>query len=215
MNLQLFAEVTLQSLLGEELYQQVTEKLGDKKIDIVNDGRWIPKEKFDALNNEKNDYKSQVDNLNKELGKLQKQLEDNKEATATIEALKQQIKEKEDALVETRKQFAIESAIKDNKGKNAKAIKALLDMSKVEMDEEGNIKGLTEQLKKLQESDPYLFDEVDPAGTGGSKGNGGKDNKKYHEKNPYRKETWSLTQQAILEKENPELAKQLKAQANL
>lgn len=206
--------MSLKELLGEELYQQVTEKLGDKKIDIVNDGRWIPKEKFDALNNEKNDYKSQVDNLKKELDKLQKVVEDNQDAASTIENLKQQIADKEAALIETRKQFAIESVINDHKGKNAKAIKALLDLSNIELDDDGKVKGLEEQLKKLKETDPYLFDEVTPTGTGGSIGNGSKDNKKYPEKNPYRKETWSLTQQAILEKENPELAKQLKAQAN-
>lgn len=204
----------LKELLGEELYKQVTEKLGDKKIAIVSDGNWIPKEKFDNVNNEKKQYKEQVDNLNKELGKLQKQLEDNQDATETIEKLKQQIKEKEDALIETRKQFAIESAIKDQKGKNPKAIKALLDMDKVEIDDNGKIEGIEDQIKALKESDPYLFDEVEPAGTGGSKGNGGKGNGKYGEKNPYKKETWSLTQQAILEKEDPELAKQLKAQAN-
>ena len=199
----------LRELLGEELFKQVAEKLGDKKIDIVNDGRWIPKDKFDNLNTEKNDYKTQVDNLNKELGKLQKQVEDNKDATETIEALKIQIKDKETALVETRKQFAIESAIKDGKGKNPKAIKALLDLSKIDVDDDGKVNGLSEQLKKLQESDPYLFDEETPGGTGGSKGNGGKG--KQTTKNPWSKEHFNLTEQGRLLREDPELAAQFKA----
>ena len=61
----------LKELLGEELFEQVNEKLGDKhKIDIVNDGRWIPKSKFDDVNEEKNKYKEQIKGLNEELGKL-------------------------------------------------------------------------------------------------------------------------------------------------
>lgn len=50
----------LKKLLGEELYNQLVAKLGDKKIDIVNDGRWIPKEKFDQVNGQVKDFKQQV-----------------------------------------------------------------------------------------------------------------------------------------------------------
>ena len=39
----------LKEILGEELYNQVSQKLGDKKIDIINNGQWIPKSKFDIL----------------------------------------------------------------------------------------------------------------------------------------------------------------------
>lgn len=71
LNIQLFAEKTLEQILGDELYKQVTDKLGDNKIAIVSDGNWIPKDKFDNLNDEKKQYKEQVDTLNVELGKLQ------------------------------------------------------------------------------------------------------------------------------------------------
>lgn len=42
----------LKELLGEDLYLQVTEKLGDKKI-IIDDGSFIPKSKFDQVNTDK------------------------------------------------------------------------------------------------------------------------------------------------------------------
>ena len=61
--------MNLKELLGEELYNQLMEKLGDKhKVAIISDGNWIPKEKFDNLNEEKKQYKTQVDDLNRQLG---------------------------------------------------------------------------------------------------------------------------------------------------
>ena len=51
---------------------------------------------------------------------------------------------------------AIESVIKDAKGKNTKAILSLLDDSKISF-KDGKLTGLDEQIKALQESDAYLF----------------------------------------------------------
>lgn len=164
----------LKELLGEELYKQVTEKLGDKKIAIVSDGNWIPKEKFDNVNNEKKQYKQQVDNLNKELGKLQKQLEDNQAANETIEKLKQQIKDKETEMEKIRKQNAIKfEVLKYNPNDVADILPHLKDESIV-LNDDGTITGLKEQLDALKESKPYLFKQVEPTGTGGSLGGGPK-----------------------------------------
>lgn len=55
----------LKKLLGEDLFNQVSEKLGDKKIDVVNSGQWIPKSKFDEVIKDKNNYKTKVDELEK------------------------------------------------------------------------------------------------------------------------------------------------------
>lgn len=37
----------IKNLLGEELFNQVKSKIGDKELAITNDGSWIPKSKFD------------------------------------------------------------------------------------------------------------------------------------------------------------------------
>ncbi len=61
----------VKKLLGDELFKQVEEKIGDVKIDIVSDGKkWIPKVKFDEINTDKNTYKKQAENLTKDLDKL-------------------------------------------------------------------------------------------------------------------------------------------------
>lgn len=64
----------------------------------------------------------------------------------------------------------------DFKGKSPKAIKALLDLEEIK--ESKDIAAtMKEKLTELRTAQDYLFDEVDPEGTGGSKGNQGKDKK--------------------------------------
>lgn len=167
----------LKKLLGDELYNQVVEKLGDKKIAIVSDGNWFPKDKFDAVNNDKNTYKKQIDDLNIELGKLQVKLKDNDDASETIEGLKKQIQDKETELVNIRKANAIKlEALKANPNDVADIIPHL-KQDVITVSENGTVTGLSEQLEALKESKPYLFKEVEPKGTGGSKGAGFKGKK--------------------------------------
>jgi chromosome segregation ATPase len=53
---------------------------------------------------------------------------------------------------------AVDTALTAAKAKNTKAVKALLDIEKAELDEKGSVKGLKEQLAALAKSDGYLFD---------------------------------------------------------
>lgn len=163
--------MTLKELLGEELYSQVMEKVGDKhKIAIVSDGNWIPKDKFDAVNNEKNEYKQQVESLNQKLTELNGKLKDNEEAQQTIEALKQQIEDKEQELAQTRKTNAIKFEILKANPRDVADILPHIDSDVVKI-EDGKVLGLEEQIKALKESKTYLFNDEEPSGTGGSKGN--------------------------------------------
>lgn len=79
-----------------------------------------------------------------------------------IEKLQQANKTQAETHVNEIKQLkidnAIDSAITSAKGRNSKAIKVLLDLEKIEVTEDGNIKGLSEQLKEIQKTDSYLFD---------------------------------------------------------
>ena len=205
--------MNLKELLGEELYNQLMEKLGDKhKVAVISDGNWIPKEKFDNLNEEKKQYKTQVDDLNRQLGELQGKLKDNEDANQTIEDLKKQIQDKETELASTRKANAVKlEVLKADPNDVADIIPHLKDDA-ITMGEDGVITGLEEQLKVLQEKKPYLFKQDNPDGTGGSLGGGAKD-KNPLVKNPWGKETFNLTEQGRILKDDPELAKTLMAQA--
>ena len=107
--------------------------------------------------------------LEKQVSERDSQLETLKNSTGDVEALKQQIttlqaenKAAADAHAAEIKQMkvdsAIEAAITGAKGKNAKAIKALLNLENAELAEDGTVKGLAEQIDALQKSDAYLFE---------------------------------------------------------
>lgn len=54
-------------------------------------------------------------------------------------------------------------ALTGAKAKNAKAVKALLDLENLKLNEtDGSIIGLDDQLKKIKESNDYLFDSETP-----------------------------------------------------
>lgn len=200
----------LKELLGEELYSQVMEKVGDKKIAIVSDGNWIPKSKFDSVNEERREYKQQVEELNKRLGELQGKLKDNEAATKTIEELKKQIQDKETEIADTRKQNAIKLEILKARPKDVTDILPHIKADLVAIEGE-TVTGLKEQLETLKEEKPYLFADEEPDGTGGSKGAGAKVKKE--PANPWSKEHFNLTEQGRLLRDDPEKAKQLMSMA--
>ena len=72
-----------------------------------------------------------------------------------------------------KKTAAVDMAILQAKGKNPKAIKALLDMDKISLKDDGTLEGL--DLEGLKKSDGYLFDTetVITRGTGAPKGGNG------------------------------------------
>src|SRR5690606_24724391 len=99
-------------------------------------------------------------------------------------------------------------------------VATLLDKSKIEVDEEGNIKaGLDDQLKALRESKAFLFVQKEqtpqqPQFKGVSPADG-REPSPGGIKNPWSKEHFNLTEQARILRENPELAAQLKAAAGI
>ena len=61
-------------------------------------------------------------------------------------------------MADSRKDSAVEMAILQAKGKNTKAIKALLDMEKITLKEDGVLDVL--DLEELKKTDSYLFEDV-------------------------------------------------------
>lgn len=84
--------------------------------------------------------KNQFDELNGKLTAKQKEYDDLVKSYADKE-----------------KNTAINQAISNAKGKNTKAILALVDNDKITY-KDGKLDGLEDQLKELQKSDAYLFD---------------------------------------------------------
>lgn len=190
----------------------LTEEQADKVLaKYVN---MIPKHRFDEVNEEKKELKSQLDERDAQLKELKARASGNEELTAKItelEKLNKTTKEEyESKMNALRKETAIELLLKDQKAKNVKAVKALLDLEKVNLDGDKLI-GLEEQLKGLKESDSYLFGEDTITGRTPNKDANSVDPEM--KKNPWSKEYLNLTEQGRILRENPELAAKLKATA--
>lgn len=124
-------------------------------------------ERYNKLKTQKDDLKSQLDTANATIEDLKKNNTDN-------ETLQNTIKEHEATIANLKKEaetkdfnYALDTALKESKCKNTKALKALLNMEGIKLNE-GKFEGLEEQLKTLKESDSYLFDagEKQPGGSG-------------------------------------------------
>ena len=147
--------------LTEEQATMVTEK-------YVN---MVPQGIFNEIVEEKNSLKSQLAERDKQLKELEKSVGDNKELKAQIEKLQTDNKTAAEKyakdLFYLQLNNAIDIAITGAKGKNSKAIKALLDLEKADL-KDGKVIGLEEQLSNLKKSDPYLFEiEKQPANPNG------------------------------------------------
>ena len=133
----------------------LTDEQADK---IVADygKNYVAKAQFNTKNEELKHAKEESEAVTKQLEELKKANEGNKDLAAQLEKMKQE--------AETRKKEYTDSI---NRMKlDTKAVRALLDLKEVKVGDDGKVAGLDEQLKKLQESDPYLFD----TGTNGTSG---------------------------------------------
>lgn len=155
-------EKLLNELLGEDLSKQVLEKIGDKKV-FIGEGEFIPKSRFDEVNNQSKEYKTQLSDFQEKLAKAGESAKTIEELQASNKELQEQIRKsseeyeaKQSAL---EKNYLINDSLKDAKAKNIKAVRGLLDLESVKV-EDGKLSGLEEQIKALQESDSYLFGDV-------------------------------------------------------
>lgn len=148
----------LQALFGEEAltWEQLQEKLKDnKEIKLANlsAGSHVDKRKFD-------DKVSELETANKTIEGLKETVA--KFDGVDVEGLKNKAKEWEDKyttdIAAVKLDSAVNMALVEAKAKNPKLAKAALDLSIIKMDGD-NLTGFTEQLGKLKESDPYLFEE--------------------------------------------------------
>ena len=205
---------TLKDILGEDLYKQVKEKLGDAEVAVVDpDDPMVPKRRLDEVITERNRYKEQVAERDTQLADLGAKAKDHDTLRVQIAELqaknKQAAEDYEKQLKEQRFAFAVERAVAKADARNVKAVMALLDKTKISLDGE-NLLGFDEQVAALKESDPYLFGvELKgrvPEGAG---------KPPQTPENPWKKETWNLTKQGEITKKDPDLAAKLRAQAGV
>ncbi len=115
---------------------------------------YVPKEQAEALQAQLAQRDADIAGLKKAAGK---DTEWKEKFTALEEKYTQEKEAMAKQLADTAKNNAVDMAILQAGGRNAKAVKALLDMEKVTLKEDGTLDGL--DLDALKKSDGYLFSE--------------------------------------------------------
>lgn len=123
---------------------------------------YVAKDQLDTVNTENKNLKQQVADRDKQLDTLKKASGDNENLKKQIETMKQQNKEQEEAhkaeIAKIKLDNAIDAALTAAGAKNTKAVKALMDVSKVKLGDDGKLTEWDEQIKAVQKSDAYLFE---------------------------------------------------------
>lgn len=204
--------MTLEQLIALGLSEEIAKKVMESYQGKLKE--YVPVERFNEVNKAKEQLEIDLKERDKQLKELKTKVAGNEELTLKItelENLNKATKEEyETKMAALKKETAIELKLKDEKAKNIKAVKALLDLEKVSVDGD-NLTGLEEQLKSLKESDSYLFGEDFLKGR--EPNNPGRKVEPEHKNNPWKKETFNLTEQGRITRENPDLAKQLQSAA--
>lgn len=140
----------------------LTEEQAKKVMDSL-DGNYVTKTRFNEVNEENKTLKKSVSDRDKQLEDLKKSSGDNEELKKQIETLQQenanQKKAHEAEMTQLRLDNAIDAALTAVGAKNIKAVRALLDTSKVKVGEDGKLTGFDDLLSAVQKSDSYLFAE--------------------------------------------------------
>lgn len=172
---------------------------------------FIPKSRFDEVNEAKKTLEEDVKARDKQLEELKKSNEDNETLQGQIKKLQDSNKAEKERYESELKSLKIANAVKlavNGKVHDEDLVAGLIDKEKLVIDENGGIIGLEEQVKSLREKKAFLFKSED---TGSYKPqNGGKPSN-----NPFAKETFNLTEQGKLLRENPAQAKEMAAAAGV
>jgi len=155
----------LEKMLGEELYSQVMAKVGDKKIDLLDN--YIPKSRFNEVNDKVKaliekvtSYESQVE----ETTKLLKGNEEYKEKYSTLmESFKKELETKDKEIANIFKKNAVKEALTSEGGKHVELLMKDIDFEKLTIDGENKVVGLTEIVTNIKTSYSDLFIKTEVA----------------------------------------------------
>ena len=120
--------------------------------------------KIEFLNQQNDELTSELKDRDSQLNDLKNSTEDVAGLKKTIEDLQNTNKTNDEAhkneINDLKKSFAIETALRDAKARNVISVKALLKLDEIELNEDGSLKGLSEQIENLKgaEDSKFLFD---------------------------------------------------------
>ena len=130
---------------------------------------YVPQSRLSEVIEERNGLKDQIKERDKQIETLKASAGDNQALKDQIAELQKQnsdaTKEYEGKITQLRLDNAVDVALSGAKAKNTKAVRALLDLTKAKVGEDGKVEGLDAQIKAIQKSDAYLFESTEATPT--------------------------------------------------
>ena len=154
----------LKELLGEELFNKVSEKLGYTKI-LKNDGSYIPVQKFNEKNEELKILKAQLKDHENKSKDVETLLKDNDSLKEKYESLNSKyntdLEAKNKEISSIVKKSALSKKLKESGAVYEDLILKALDLDKIELDGE-NIKNFN--VDDVKKQYPGMFAETSAQG---------------------------------------------------
>jgi len=171
--------MSLEDKLGEELFEQVQDKLGEDEKLILNNGDYVPRDRL-------NDKAEKVEMLEEQIEDYKQQLETLKEDTQATEELEQKIEELQEKneekeqemqqkLAQVKKEKAVETKLLEEGAKHQDLLLNQVDFEELEIDD-GEVTNIDEVTENLKENYEDLFEEEQPQDIGSDTNPGGGEN---------------------------------------
>lgn len=203
--------MTLEQLIELGLTEEVAKKVLGIHKDTLKD-EFIPIARFNEVNEDKKDLKEQLEDRDTQLADLKEKAKGNEDLTNKITELEELNNTTKEEYEEKIKALEYENTLTDylnNYSFTNDRVKQSIkeDMKKKEFKiEEGKLLGADDYIKVLQESEPESFKQAEgDEGPGKFSRPGGEDKSK-KSGNPFAKDSFNLTEQGRLFRENPEKA---------
>lgn len=151
--------MTKQQLIALGASEELATKIAGESVKELEG--CVEKSKYSEIEAEKNQLTEGNKTLTKQLEEIKKSAGDNAELKKQIEdmqtANKAKAKEYEDSIAQLKLDNAVDIALLGAGAKNAKAVKALLNLEKAIIGTDGKVVGLDEQLKNLMKAEDSSF----------------------------------------------------------
>lgn len=172
---------------------------------------FVPRSRLNEETKAKDKLDEQLKARDKQLKDLEKSAGDNEELKRQIAGLQEANKQAKADFEKQVKEIRLDSAIKSaiTNAHDSNLVATLIDRSKLVMADDGTLSGIKEQLETIQKEKSFLFKSAN-GGTGYAPAGGNNP-----QKNPFAKETFNLTEQGKMFRENPEQARAMASAAGV
>lgn len=167
----------LKEILGDELYSQFESKIKeynglegnkDKQVKIGNlgTGKYVSKSEYDALSETLKGKETELDTANTLIADLKKDTKGDEDLQGKISGYETDIANLQTQLAETKLKSAVKVALLSAKAADVDYLTYKLSEKgeKLELDENGNIKGWEDKLSGLKTQFPNMFESGENAG---------------------------------------------------